>query len=49
MAMKNSTDQFKEHVDKGIHDDFMRGTVAGAQDGMGVKRRVATEVHYRTK
>ncbi|MFP5111055.1 LutB/LldF family L-lactate oxidation iron-sulfur protein [Bacillaceae bacterium C204] len=43
MAMKISTDQFKERVSKGIHDDFMRGAVAGAQDGMGVKRRLATE------
>src|SRR4051812_19262113 len=43
MAMKISTGQFKERVDKGIHDDFMRGAVAGAQDGMGVKRRIAAE------
>ena len=28
MAMKISTDKFKERVDKGIHDDFMRGAVA---------------------
>ena len=43
MAMKIGNDPFKERVDKGIHDDFMRGAVAGAQDGMGVKRRNAAE------
>ena len=39
MAMKIGKEQFKERVDKGIHDDFMRGAVSGAQDGMGIKRR----------
>ncbi|MBI0581287.1 iron-sulfur cluster-binding protein [Neobacillus cucumis] len=42
MAMKIGTDQFKERVDHGIHDEFMRGAVAGAQDGMGLKRRAVT-------
>ncbi len=43
MAIKIGADPFKERVDKGIHDDFMRGAVASAQDGMGVKRRNAAE------
>ncbi|XJZ28293.1 LutB/LldF family L-lactate oxidation iron-sulfur protein [Bacillota bacterium Lsc_1132] len=43
MAMKISNDPFKDRVNKGIHDDFMRGAVAGAQDGMGIKRRNAAD------
>jgi L-lactate dehydrogenase complex protein LldF len=43
MAMKISNEQFKERVDKGIHNDFMRGAVSSAQDGMGVNRSVAAE------
>lgn len=43
MAMKISSDPFKERVAKGIHDDFMRGAVAGAQDGMSVKRSNAAD------
>jgi L-lactate dehydrogenase complex protein LldF len=39
VGMKISTDNFKDRVDQGIHNDFMRGAVAGAQDGMGIKRR----------
>ena len=39
MGMKISTDNFKDRVNQGIHNDFMRGAVAGAQDGMGIKRR----------
>ncbi|MED1470391.1 MULTISPECIES: LutB/LldF family L-lactate oxidation iron-sulfur protein [Bacillus] len=42
MTMKIGTEQFKERVDHGIHDDFMRGAVSGAQDGMGLKRRAVT-------
>jgi len=42
MAMKISTEKFKERVDHGIHDQFMRSAVAGAQDGMGYKRKVVT-------
>ncbi|GHI01155.1 LutB/LldF family L-lactate oxidation iron-sulfur protein [Neobacillus kokaensis] len=42
MAMKIGTEQFKERVENGIHDDFMRGAVASAQDGMSQKRRAAT-------
>jgi L-lactate dehydrogenase complex protein LldF len=41
MALKISTDNFKDRVDKGIHNDYMRGAVAGAQDGMGIKRKNA--------
>jgi L-lactate dehydrogenase complex protein LldF len=43
MAMKIGTEKFKERVGSGIQDDFMRGAVASAQDGMGIKRRNATE------
>lgn len=43
MGMKISTDNFKDRVEKGIQNDFMRGAVAGAQDGMGVKRTNATK------
>jgi L-lactate dehydrogenase complex protein LldF len=43
MAMKIGSDQFKKRVDKGIQDSFMRGAVSAAQDGMGVKRRIAAE------
>ncbi len=42
MAMKTNTDKFKDRVDHGINDEFMRGAVAGAQDGMGYKRRAVT-------
>jgi len=42
MAMKISTTDFKERVDKGIHDSFMRGAVAGAQERMGTRRLDAT-------
>ncbi|WP_066304324.1 LutB/LldF family L-lactate oxidation iron-sulfur protein [Bacillus sp. FJAT-29814] len=43
MAIKIGIDPFIERVDKGIHNNFMRGAVAGAQDGMDIKRRTATE------
>jgi len=43
MAMKIGTDKFKERVDTGINDSFMRGAVAGAQNSMGVRRQNATE------
>src|SRR4051794_15847191 len=43
MAMKIGDQQFKDRVDTGIHDSFMRGAVASAQDGMGVKRSIAAE------
>ncbi|MCH6264518.1 LutB/LldF family L-lactate oxidation iron-sulfur protein [Neobacillus citreus] len=42
MAIKIGTEQFTERVDNGIHDDFMRGAVASAQDGMSMKRKAAT-------
>lgn len=43
MAMKIGTEPFKERVAQGIHNSFMRGAVAGAQDGMGIKRHAAIE------
>ncbi|KIY21762.1 MULTISPECIES: LutB/LldF family L-lactate oxidation iron-sulfur protein [Mesobacillus] len=43
MAMKIGTDHFKERVEHGINDSFMRGAVAGAQNSMGVRRQTATE------
>jgi len=43
MAMKIGTDNFKERVDTGINDSFMRGAVAGAQNSMGVRRQNAAE------
>jgi L-lactate dehydrogenase complex protein LldF len=43
MAMKISTEKFKDRMENGIHDDFMRGAVRGAQDGMGIKRNNAAE------
>lgn len=43
MAMKIRTETFKERMENGIHDDFMRGAVRGAQDGMGIKRKNAAE------
>ncbi|MFS0864905.1 LutB/LldF family L-lactate oxidation iron-sulfur protein [Fredinandcohnia sp. 179-A 10B2 NHS] len=43
MAMKVGNEPFKERVDKGIKNDFMRGAVSGAQDGMSVKRQTAVE------
>ncbi|MGJ7911964.1 LutB/LldF family L-lactate oxidation iron-sulfur protein [Neobacillus sp. LXY-1] len=42
MSMKTSREKFHDRVDQGIQDEFMRGAVAGAQDGMGVKRRMVT-------
>jgi L-lactate dehydrogenase complex protein LldF len=38
MAMKISTDEFKERVEKSIHNSFMRGAVAGAQDRLQTRR-----------
>jgi L-lactate dehydrogenase complex protein LldF len=38
MAMKISTDEFKERVDNNIHNTFMRGAVAGAQDRLQSRR-----------
>ncbi|MDP4106258.1 MAG: LutB/LldF family L-lactate oxidation iron-sulfur protein [Bacillota bacterium] len=39
MAIKISSENLKERLDHELNNDFMRGAVAGAQDGMGVKRR----------
>ncbi|WML49458.1 LutB/LldF family L-lactate oxidation iron-sulfur protein [Neobacillus sp. PS3-34] len=43
MAMKIGADNFKERIDKGIHDSFMRGAVAGAQERMGTRRQDAVD------
>lgn len=43
MPMNISTDKFEGRVNKGIHDSFMRGAVASAQDGMGQRRQAATD------
>lgn len=43
MAIKIGTGTFKERIDKGIHDDFMRGAVASAQNGMAIKRKKAAD------
>ncbi|EPZ39131.1 Lactate utilization protein B [Anoxybacillus ayderensis] len=38
MAMKINTGQFHERVEKGIHNTFMRGAVAGAQERLRTRR-----------
>lgn len=43
MAIEIGSQPFKERVDKGIHNAFMRGAVAGAQDNIEYRRRVAVE------
>ncbi|WP_071460446.1 LutB/LldF family L-lactate oxidation iron-sulfur protein [Bacillus massilinigeriensis] len=43
MTMKISEDKFKERVQKGIDNSFMRGAVAGAQERMGTRRQDATD------
>lgn len=43
MSLKIGTEPFKERVEHGINDSFMRGAVAGAQDGMGIKRQNAAD------
>ncbi|RHW31426.1 iron-sulfur cluster-binding protein [Neobacillus notoginsengisoli] len=42
MSIKIGQEQFKERVQEGIHDSFMRGAVAGAQERMGTRRRDVT-------
>jgi L-lactate dehydrogenase complex protein LldF len=42
MSMKIGTADFKERVDSGIQDSFMRGAVVGAQERMGTRRLDAT-------
>jgi L-lactate dehydrogenase complex protein LldF len=39
MAIKISSENLKERLDHELQNDFMRGAVASAQDGMDVKRR----------
>lgn len=41
MAIEISNQPFKTRVDKGLEDSFMRGAVAGAQDSIEMKRRIA--------
>jgi L-lactate dehydrogenase complex protein LldF len=43
MAMKIGTGKFKERVDKGIHNSFMRSAVAGAQERLRARRLEAAE------
>lgn len=43
MAMKTSADNFKDRVDQGINNSFMRGAVSGAQERMGTRRLNAVE------
>ncbi|OIK05324.1 LutB/LldF family L-lactate oxidation iron-sulfur protein [Bacillus sp. MUM 13] len=43
MTMKIGTGDFKERVNQGIHDSFMRGAVAGAQERMGTRRNDAAD------
>jgi L-lactate dehydrogenase complex protein LldF len=43
MTMKIGEDKFKERVDKGLNDSFMRGAVAGAQERLRTKRLDAAE------
>ncbi|WP_079510125.1 LutB/LldF family L-lactate oxidation iron-sulfur protein [Mesobacillus jeotgali] len=43
MPMKIGADDFKERVQTGIHDSFMRGAVAGAQERMGTRRQDAAD------
>ncbi|MCL6615768.1 MAG: iron-sulfur cluster-binding protein [Anoxybacillus ayderensis] len=38
MAMKINTGEFHERVEKGIHNTFMRGAVAGAQERLRTRR-----------
>ncbi|OCA85645.1 iron-sulfur cluster-binding protein [Bacillus sp. FJAT-27225] len=42
MSIKIGQEQFKERVQDGINDSFMRGAVAGAQERMGTRRRDVT-------
>ncbi|MCQ5365345.1 LutB/LldF family L-lactate oxidation iron-sulfur protein [Anoxybacillus salavatliensis] len=43
MAMKINTGEFHERVEKGIHNTFMRGAVAGAQERLRTRRLEAAE------
>lgn len=38
MPMKIGSDSFKERVEKGLNNDFMRGAVAGAQERLRTRR-----------
>jgi L-lactate dehydrogenase complex protein LldF len=43
MTMKIGTGNFKERVDQGINDSFLRGAVAGAQERIGGRRNDVVE------
>ncbi|ACJ34367.1 LutB/LldF family L-lactate oxidation iron-sulfur protein [Anoxybacillus flavithermus] len=43
MAMKINTGEFHERVEKGIHNTFMRGAVAGAQERLRTRRLEAAQ------
>ncbi|MCG6170507.1 iron-sulfur cluster-binding protein [Anoxybacillus sp. LAT_35] len=43
MAMKINMGEFHERVEKGIHNTFMRGAVAGAQERLRTRRLEAAE------
>lgn len=43
MAMKINTGDFKDRVDKGINNTFMRGAVSGAQERLRTRRLDAAE------
>nr|WP_245349979.1 LutB/LldF family L-lactate oxidation iron-sulfur protein [Cytobacillus eiseniae] len=41
--MKIGTSKFKQRINDGIDNSFMRGAVSAAQDGMGMKRKLAMD------
>lgn len=43
MPMKIGSDNFKERVDSGIQNDFMRAAVSGAQERLHGRRLAAAE------
>jgi L-lactate dehydrogenase complex protein LldF len=43
MPMKVGTEDFKNRVDAGLQNTFMRGAVSGAQDRLEVRRQLAAE------
>ncbi|QOR66627.1 iron-sulfur cluster-binding protein [Cytobacillus suaedae] len=43
MAMKTSNDSFKDRVDNGIQNTFMRSAVAGAQERLRTRKEASTE------
>ena len=43
MAMKTSSAKFKDRVDEGIHNDFMRLAVSSAQERLHGRRLTAVQ------